>query len=257
MIPRGTTSNNVYRLRSEAKEAIKNLPGEIISIMKTKAYRASHRVVQMYSTKPAHTLRPSVAELEFLIAVMRDILPDPSTFKHPFLKHFNSFHHTAPVLMLVVYPGAQARIISGYNDYQTLHIQYSDLKQFTEETFFTEMKELLTWTMPRCKWDTTTPPQMLVFDESEEDEWEAEQWELEEDDSDVSSDDEDNDDNETDYSETDSEDIPAQPMTLERMDSRQTRTDMLRAVRTTMRRERRRHRKNLKIQRDKKVAVRG
>lgn len=223
--------------------------------MKTKNYRASHRVVQLYLNKPAQPLRPTFVELQYLIAVMRDILPDPNTFTHPERVHFNTLHHTAPVLMLVVYPGAQARIISGYNDYQTLHIQYSDLKQFTEETFFTEMKELLTWTLPCCKWDTTTPPQMLMFDESEEDEWEAEQWE-EEDGSDFSSDDEDNYDNDTDYdSETDSEEIPAQPMTLEKKDSRQARTDMLRAVRTTMRRERRRHRKNLKIQRDKKIAA--
>ncbi|KAJ5949661.1 hypothetical protein N7454_001245 [Penicillium verhagenii] len=139
------------------------------STEETPEVKGSHRVITVEVHEKAD-LAPRPCELEALVIFIKDAMLGQSRVINDPLHRYDvwNVHHNFPVLLVALYPGAKARVIIGCFDGNELEVQYTEVMEFNEKTFFFQLETLIAWAVPFCLWDTTIIPRLAPISEEEE-----------------------------------------------------------------------------------------
>ncbi|KAJ5745449.1 hypothetical protein N7520_010631 [Penicillium odoratum] len=161
-----------FDLHTSTLEKLGTLPCRVLLTEQPVEGRSSHRVVMVAAKKPADQVQPNTDDIRTLVTFLEDAMVDGARrVKNPVHRiKVWKLDHTFPILMVTIYPGAQARVLYGHFDGAALQVQYTDVLQFTEEGFYEQMQGLLSWSFPICLWETAIIPRMgSIIEEDESD----------------------------------------------------------------------------------------
>ncbi|KAJ5934743.1 hypothetical protein N7466_004290 [Penicillium verhagenii] len=169
----GSPELDSFDPHSKTRDKIKALKPKlkVLRTEETTEVKGCHRVITVEVREKADLL-PRPCELEALVIYIKDAMLGQSRVINDPLRRYDvwNVHHHFPVLLVVLYPGAKARVIVGSFDGNELEVQFTSVMEFNEKSFLVQLEDLIAWAVPFCLWDTTNIPRLAPIEEEEEEE---------------------------------------------------------------------------------------